>query len=64
VRHRPVLAANASGLLVSIGFYPLLSLVVRYVQTLAHIGYGFGAPVVIAGPVRPSGRCGRSTPAC
>jgi predicted MFS family arabinose efflux permease len=49
LRHRQVLAANASGLLVSIGFYPLLSLVVRYVQTPAHIGYGFGAPVVIAG---------------
>jgi MFS family permease len=49
LRHPQVLAANASGLLVSIGFYPLLSLVVRYVQTPAHAGYGFGAPVVIAG---------------
>jgi MFS family permease len=49
LRHRPVLAANATGLLVSIGFYPLLSLVVRYVQTPAEAGYGFGAPVVIAG---------------
>jgi predicted MFS family arabinose efflux permease len=30
------------------GFYPLASLVVRYVQTPAAAGYGFGAPVVIA----------------
>jgi predicted MFS family arabinose efflux permease len=49
LRHRGVLAANATGLLVSIGFYPLMSLVVRYVQTPAVTGYGFGAPVVIAG---------------
>jgi MFS family permease len=49
LRHRPVLAANATVLLVSTGFYPLLSLVVRYVQTPAAAGYGFGAPVVIAG---------------
>jgi predicted MFS family arabinose efflux permease len=49
LRHRRVLAANAIGLLVSIGFYPLMSLVVRYVQTPAATGYGFGAPVVIAG---------------
>lgn len=49
LRHRSVLAANATGLLVSIGFYPLISLVVRYVQTPAVAGYGFGAPVVIAG---------------
>jgi predicted MFS family arabinose efflux permease len=49
LRHRPVLAANATGLLVSIGFYPLISLVVRYVQTPVITGYGFSAPVVIAG---------------
>jgi predicted MFS family arabinose efflux permease len=49
LRHRGVLAANATGLLVSIGFYPLMSLVVRYVQTPAATGYGFGASVVIAG---------------
>jgi MFS family permease len=49
LRHRRVLAANATGLLVSIGFYPLMSLVVRYVQAPAATGYGFGAPVVIAG---------------
>lgn len=49
LRHRRVLAANATGLLVSIGFYPFMSLVVRYVQTPAATGYGFGAPVVIAG---------------
>ncbi|MFB7496464.1 MFS transporter [Streptomyces sp. NPDC056161] len=49
LRHRSVLAANTSVLLVSIGFYPLLSLVVRFVQTPATAGYGFGAPVVVAG---------------
>jgi MFS family permease len=49
LRHRPVLAANTTGLLISIGFYPLMSLVVRYVQTPPQTGYGFGAPVVIAG---------------
>jgi predicted MFS family arabinose efflux permease len=49
LRHRRVLAANAIGLLVSIGFYPLMSLVVRYVQTPPAAGYGFGAPVVVAG---------------
>jgi MFS family permease len=49
VRHRQVLAANATGLLVSIGFYPLMSLVVRFVQTPPQAGYGLGAPVVIAG---------------
>lgn len=49
LRHRGVLAANVTGLLVSIGFYPLMSLVVRYVQAPAATGYGFGAPVVIAG---------------
>ena len=35
--------------LVAIGFYPLGSLVVRYVQTPPAAGYGFGAPVVVAG---------------
>ncbi len=49
LRHRSVLAANATGLLVSLGFYPLMSLVVRYVQTPQAVGYGLGAPVVIAG---------------
>jgi MFS family permease len=49
LRRRPVLAANATVFLVAIGFYPLLSLVVRFVQTPPIAGYGFGAPVVIAG---------------
>ncbi|HLI20449.1 MAG TPA: MFS transporter, partial [Stellaceae bacterium] len=49
LRHRPVLAANVTGLLVSIGFYPLMSLVVRLVQAPAATGYGFGASVAIAG---------------
>jgi predicted MFS family arabinose efflux permease len=49
VRRGPVLAANVTAFFVSIGFYPLLSLVVRFVQTPAAVGYGFGAPVVVAG---------------
>ena len=49
LRRRPVLAANVTGFLVALGFYPLASLVVRYVQTPASAGYGFGAPVVAAG---------------
>jgi len=49
VRRGPVLAANATAFLVSLGFYPLLSLVVRYVQTPTAVGYGFGATVIVAG---------------
>ena len=49
LRHRPVLAANVSAFLVAAGFYPLLSLVVRFVQTPPGAGYGFAAPVAIAG---------------
>jgi len=49
VRRGPVLAANVTAFLVSIGFYPLMSLVVRFVQTPAAVGYGFGAPVLVAG---------------
>jgi predicted MFS family arabinose efflux permease len=49
LRRRPVLAANVTGFLAALGFYPLASLVVRYVQTPASAGYGFGAPVVAAG---------------
>jgi MFS family permease len=44
-----VLAANLTGFLVALGFYPLASLVVRYVETPASAGYGFGAPVLAAG---------------
>jgi predicted MFS family arabinose efflux permease len=49
LRPRPVLAANVTAFLVALGFYPLASLVVRFVQTPAAAGYGFGAPVVVAG---------------
>jgi predicted MFS family arabinose efflux permease len=49
LRRRPVLAANVTAFMVALGFYPLASLVVRYVQTPAAGGYGFGAPVVVAG---------------
>lgn len=49
LRRRPVLAANLTAFLVAVGFYPMTSLVVRFVQTPPAAGYGFGAPVVIAG---------------
>jgi MFS family permease len=45
-----VLAANVTAFFVAVGFYPLASLVVRYVQTPpGAAGYGFGASVVLAG---------------
>ena len=49
LRRRPVLAANVTAFIVALGFYPLASLVVRYVQAPSSAGYGFGAPVVVAG---------------
>jgi len=49
LRRRPVLAANLVVFLAAVGFYPLGSLVVRYVQTPAAAGYGFGATVLVAG---------------
>jgi hypothetical protein len=44
-----VLAANLTAFLVALGFFPLMSLVVRFVQTPPAAGYGFGASVVVAG---------------
>lgn len=49
LRERPVMAANVTAFLVAVGFYPLMSLVVRFVQTPRVAGYGFGAGVVVAG---------------
>ena len=49
LRRRPVLAANVTAFGVAVGFYPLASLVVRYVQTPPAAGYGFGASVLVAG---------------
>ncbi len=49
LRRRSVLAANVTAFLVAVGFYPLGSLIVRYVQTPPGTGYGFGASVVVAG---------------
>jgi len=45
---RPVLAANLTVFLIAVGFYPLMSLVVRFAQTPPAAGYGLGAPVVVA----------------
>lgn len=49
LRHRQVLSGNLTGLLVALGFYPLMSLAVRYAQTPATAGYGLGASAVVAG---------------
>ena len=49
LRRRPVLAANVTAFGVAVGFYPLASLVVRFVQTPPGDGYGFGASVLVAG---------------
>ncbi|WP_205683645.1 MFS transporter [Brevibacterium aurantiacum] len=49
LRHPSVLAADLMVVLVGVGIYPLLSLVVRYVQTPAGAGYGFGYSAAFAG---------------
>lgn len=49
LRHAGVVTANAAGLLSAIGMYLLITLVVVLVQTPVEAGYGFGAPVVVAG---------------
>ncbi|GAA4672427.1 MFS transporter [Frondihabitans cladoniiphilus] len=47
--HPSVLAADVMVVLVGAGIYPLLSLVVRYVQAPTSTGYGYGYPAAIAG---------------
>jgi MFS family permease len=48
--HPSVLAADLMVVLVGVGIYPLLSLVVRYVQTAPEdAGYGYGYATAIAG---------------
>jgi predicted MFS family arabinose efflux permease len=49
LRHRAVLAANVTGLLLAVGFYPISVLLVRLVLTPHAAGYGFGATTVVAG---------------
>jgi hypothetical protein len=49
LRQRSVLAGNLTGVLVAGGFYPFMSLVVRFVQTPPSASYGFGASTVLAG---------------
>ncbi|MGH7032397.1 MAG: MFS transporter [Stellaceae bacterium] len=49
LRRHSVRAANVTAFLIAVGFYPLMSLAVRYVQAPAETGYGFAAPVVVAG---------------
>ena len=49
LRHRSVLAANVTVFALGVGVYPLLSLVVRLVQTPTSAGYGFGGSATAAG---------------
>jgi len=49
LRRPSVLAADVMVVLVGIGIYPLLSLVVRYVQTPDTAGYGFALSTAFAG---------------
>lgn len=49
LRHRSVLAANATMLVAGIGIYPLLSLIARLVQAPTNTGYGFGGSAITAG---------------
>ena len=51
VRDRSVLTADVTALFAGVGMYLLLATVVRYVQTPASAGYGFGASIVVAGLV-------------
>jgi predicted MFS family arabinose efflux permease len=51
LRHRAVLSADVTAVLAGAGMYLLLSLVMRFVQTPASAGYGFGSSVVVAGLV-------------
>ncbi|PRF43961.1 MFS transporter [Burkholderia multivorans] len=51
LRHPAVAGANTVMLLGGIGMYLLLTLVTRYVQTPAAVGYGFGISVFAAGTV-------------
>jgi predicted MFS family arabinose efflux permease len=51
VRHRAVLTANVMAVCVGVGVYLLIATVVRYVQTPASAGYGFGSSILVAGLV-------------
>lgn len=51
VRHRAVLTANAMAVCTGVGVYLLIATIVRYVQTPAAAGYGFGASILVAGLV-------------
>jgi predicted MFS family arabinose efflux permease len=51
VRHRAVLTANVMAVCVGVGVYLLIATIVRYVQTPASAGYGFGSSILGAGLV-------------
>lgn len=51
VANESVLAADATAVMAGVGMYLLLATIVRFVQTPASAGYGFGASVVVAGLV-------------
>lgn len=50
-RHRMVLTADLSGLIISLTMYLFLPIVVEFVQIPRSYGYGFGASVVVSGCV-------------
>lgn len=49
MRNRVVLSANVTAFLFGLGSYILLTLYIRFVQTPADQGYGFGASTLISG---------------
>lgn len=51
LRHRVVLTADVTAVVAGVGMYLLMSLAIRFVQTPAVAGYGFGASVTVAGLV-------------
>ena len=50
-RHRMVLTADLSGLIISLTMYLFLPIVVEFVQVPRSYGYGFGSSVVVSGCV-------------
>lgn len=49
--NRPVLTADLSGFLVSLSMYLLVPVVVEFIQTPSHLGFGFSSSVLVSGSV-------------